>query len=84
MAKVETTQLTFRLPVDVLEQLDELCKLTDAKRSEIIINLIISEYDRIQGNPKMKEIMQQMVELEQALKGIQGIAKKNTVLGENE
>jgi hypothetical protein len=84
VAKVETTQLTFRLPVYVLDQLDELCKLTDSKRSEILINLIIAEYDRIQGNPKMKEIMQQMVDLEQALKGIQGIAKKNTVLGDNE
>lgn len=84
MAKVETTQLTFRLPVSVLAQLDELCKLTDSKRSEIVINLIIAEYDRVQGNSKMKEIMQQMVELEQALKGIQGIAKKNTVLGDNE
>ena len=84
MSKVETTQLTFRLPVSVLSQLDELCKLTDLKRSEILINLITSEYDRFHGNPKMKEIISQMVELQQALKSAQGIVKKDSVSGEDE
>lgn len=83
--KKSSSTIGVRLSSSVIDQLDELCKVSASRRSEIISNLIIAEYDRLQGNPKMKEIMQQMVELEQALKGLQVSGDDKSVLfGGNE
>lgn len=58
--KKDTVAVTFRCDVSVVNQLDELCKFMGVKRSEFLITAITSEYDRIQGNPKLKEIMEQI------------------------
>ena len=56
----KTVQITFRLTVSRVEQLDELCKLFDVSRREFFDGLIVQEYDKLQGNPKLKAMMQQL------------------------
>lgn len=68
MTEEKKEQISFRIPVSVLAQLDEMCKLSNTKRSELVINLITVEYDKLQGNPKVKEIIQKMAELESSFK----------------
>lgn len=58
--KRNTTAITFRCDVAVAEQLDEICKLSGVKRSEFLIGTITAEYDRLQGNPKMREMLEQL------------------------
>lgn len=67
MSKKQTVALTFRLPVDVLEMLDELCGLSGVKRGELIVTLVVAEYDKYNGNPKLQELMRQMRDLKVAL-----------------
>lgn len=67
--KKDTTQVTFRLPVTVLDKLDYLCKSYGMKRSEVIISSINSEYDKICGSPELKEMLDKFLELGDMLKG---------------
>lgn len=67
--KKETTQVTFRLPVSVLEKLDFLCKSYGMKRSEVIISSINAEYDKICGSPELKEMLDKFLELGNIMKG---------------
>lgn len=57
---IEKATVTFRAPVSVIEQLDELCRFTGIKRSEFLIAAITSEYDRIQGNPQVKKVLEEL------------------------
>lgn len=58
--KKNTKAITFRCDVSVIEQLDEICKLSGIKRSDFLIGAITTEYDKLQGNPKMKEMLEQL------------------------
>lgn len=64
----KTVQVSFRCPVPVLVQLDELCRMSGVKRSEFFVNAIISEYDKIQGNPQLKKMMEQMRQIAETMK----------------
>lgn len=67
-----TIAVTFRCDVKVAEQLDELCKIMGIKRSEFLITAITTEYDKMQGNPKLKEMMEQMRMIAETMKQMQG------------
>ncbi|MBQ3550224.1 MAG: hypothetical protein IJA41_04520 [Clostridia bacterium] len=67
----ETVAITTRMPVEVVVKLDELCKLYDLKRSEVLINLIIGDYDKLQGNPQLKELLAQFKDLSEKFKQFQ-------------
>lgn len=60
---VETIGVTIRMPLDVVDKLDTLCKIGGMKRSQYIINTIITDYDQVQGNPEAKKLLQTMKEL---------------------
>lgn len=66
----ETAQVTFRLPVSVLEKLDFLCKSFGMKRSEVIISSINAEYDKICGSPELREMLDKFLELGDMMKGL--------------
>ena len=55
--KKNTVAVTFRCDVSVADQLDELCRMMGIKRSEFLISAITSEYDKMQGNPKLKDML---------------------------
>lgn len=69
---VKTVQITFRAPAPVVEQLDELCRMTGMKRSDFFINAVTSEYDRVQGNPQLKKMMEQMRQIAETMKEMTG------------
>ena len=60
---VETVGVTVRMPVDVVEKLDILCKASGIKRSQYIINMIVTDYDTVNGNPELKELLATMKSL---------------------
>ena len=51
------------MPVDVVEKLDILCKASGIKRSQYIINMIVTDYDTVNGNPELKELLATMKSL---------------------
>lgn len=72
--KKDTQAITFRAPTEVVEQLDELCRMAGIKRSEFIIGCITSEHDKMNGNPKLKEIMEQFRAISEKMKQLTGQA----------
>lgn len=76
----DTIPVTFRCPVEVVEQLDELCRVAGCKRSEFFITSITSEYDKLNGNPKLKAIMEQFKAITEQMKELSGQSKVGVVL----
>lgn len=68
----DTMQVTFRAPTAVIEQLDELCSMTGVKRSEFFVNAITAEYDKINGNPQLKKMLEQFREIADTMKQMTG------------
>lgn len=64
--------VTFRLEPVVYAHMQELCKLAGLRPRGYFSMLIEAEYDRIQGNPKIKELLRQINELETLVKGMTG------------
>lgn len=77
--KKNTIAVTFRCDVAVADQLDEICRMTGIKRSEFLITAITSEYDKLQGNPKMKEMLDQMKKIADTMKQLTGQASGSGV-----
>lgn len=77
--KKNTIAVTFRCDVAVADQLDELCRMMGIKRSEFLITAITSEYDKLQGNPKMKEMLEQMKQIAETMKQMTGQASGSGV-----
>lgn len=77
--KKNTIAVTFRCDVAVADQLDEFCRMMGIKRSEFLITAITSEYDKLQGNPKMKEMLDQMKKIADTMKQLTGQASGSGV-----
>lgn len=77
--KKNTIAVTFRCDVAVADQLDEICRMVGIKRSEFLITAITSEYDKLQGNPKMKEMLDQMKKIADTMKQLTGQASGSGV-----
>lgn len=77
--KKNTIAVTFRCDVAVADQLDEICRMIGIKRSEFLITAITSEYDKLQGNPKMKEMLDQMKKIADTMKQLTGQASGSGV-----
>ena len=80
-SKKDTMQITFRAPAEVIRQLDELCAMSGIKRSEFIISAITSEYDKMQGNPKLKDMLEQFKQITETMKQMTGQANAGTPVG---
>lgn len=72
--KKDTKQITFRAPAEVIRQLDEMCSMTGMKRSDFFINAITSDYDKMQGNPQLKKMLEQMRNIADLMKQMNGQA----------
>lgn len=82
--KKNTIAVTFRCDVKVAEQLDDICRMMGIKRSEFLITAITTEYDRIQGSPTMKEMMESMKRMTEIMKQMTGQGKGNNDGSEGE
>lgn len=71
-SKKDTVQITFRAPVSVIRQLDDLCAMSGMKRSEFFINAISIEYDKVNGNPQLKKMLEKMREITETMKQMNG------------
>lgn len=78
-SKKDTQAITFRAPSDVVRQLDELCNMMGIKRSEFIVTAITSEYDKLHGNPQMKQMMEQLRQIADTVKQMTGVANGSGV-----
>ena len=79
--KKNTIAVTFRCDVAVADQLDEICRMSDIKRSEFLISAITSEYDKMNGNPQMKKMLEQMKQIADTMKQMTGQANAGTPAG---
>ena len=70
----DTVGVTFRAPTEVVRQLDELCAMSGIKRSEFFINAICAEYDKVNGNPQLKKMLEQMKQIAETMKQMNGQA----------
>jgi predicted nucleotide-binding protein (sugar kinase/HSP70/actin superfamily) len=77
--KKDTMQITFRASREVVRQLDEICAMSGIKRSEFIVNAIVSRYDEINGNPHLKKMLEKMKEIVETMKQINGQASGSGV-----
>lgn len=82
-SKKDTVQITFRAPSDVIRMLDELCAMSGIKRSEFLINAIICEFDKVNGNPQLKKMLEQFREISETMKQMNGQASSTVVKGDN-
>lgn len=70
----DTVGVTFRAPTEVVRHLDELCAMSGIKRSEFFINAICAEYDKVNGNPQLKKMLEQMKQIAETMKQMNGQA----------
>lgn len=82
-SKKDTVQITFRAPTEVIRQLDELCSMSGIKRSEFFVNAICSEFDKVNGNPKLKKMLEQMREIAETMKQMNGEFSSDDIKGDN-
>lgn len=57
--------VTVRFSNDQLEKLETLAQLSGISRSEVIQEMVDAQYDKIMGNPQLKEALIQMRQLQQ-------------------
>lgn len=79
--KKNTIAVTFRCDVAVADQLDEICRMLDIKRSEFLISAITSEYDKMNGNSQMKKMLEQMKQIADTMKQMTGQVNAGTPAG---
>ena len=70
----DTVGVTFRAPTEVVRQLDELCAMSGIKRSEFLIDAICAEYEKVNGNPQLKKMLEQMKQIAETMKQMNGQA----------
>lgn len=69
--------VNFRLPAEDLKKLDYLVDLSGYNtRSAFLLSWIRIEYDRINGNPQLMEVIHKARELNDLLTGLQGSVEK--------
>ena len=62
---------SLRLPEDDLRKLDELLEMSRySSRSALISSWIRVEYDRVQGSPELKALLQQMLTLRDQIRSV--------------
>ena len=60
--------VNLRMPPDVIDALDDLVHLTGKKsRAVFVCDLILAEHDRVMGNPRLKALVEQLRDVQQAL-----------------
>ena len=66
----------FRFSDETLQQLEYLCKFSGETRTDTLAMMIASEYDKLQGNPVLTEMMSQMKNLTEQMKSYLGQSKE--------
>lgn len=65
---------SLRLSEDDLRKLDELLEMSRfSSRSALISSWIRVEYDRVQGSPELKALLQQMLSLRDQIRSVYSV-----------
>lgn len=72
MTKDGFRQISFRMEEETCDHLTELAKLSNVSKKEYIAASIEADWDKLQGNPKMKEIAEQLNQLSALMANMQG------------
>ncbi len=70
MAATKTTG--FRFKPEVLEHLDTLCDIAGMTRTEYLTASIEADFDKYQGEPKLKAFMEQMQVMKKQMLDLMG------------
>lgn len=66
--------VNFRVPVEDLRKLDHLVEVTGSgTRSSLLLSWIRAEYDRLEGSPELKQIVEHARELQTMLQSLSGL-----------
>lgn len=60
-------QKRFNLEEDTTKRLEELAKVYKKSQTRIVADLIHADYDRLQGNPELKKMIDKLNELQDAI-----------------
>lgn len=60
-------QVNFRVTEDQDKKLDEIATAMGVPRNEVLVGMIEAEHERIMGNPKLLQIIEQMKQLKEQL-----------------
>lgn len=63
----------LRMEAGIVEKMDDLCRLAGCRRVELVEGLIAAEYDRVNGNPQLKAILQQLRTVADSIRQMSGI-----------
>lgn len=65
-------QITMRVSDEVADHLAELARIAGVSKTQWMVNSIEGDYDKVNGNPKLKELFDQMRELSEKVKQLNG------------
>lgn len=63
-------QVAFRINEPMEEDLLLICRTYGQTRADVMRALITAEADKLKGNPKLQQAIEQMKQIEEQLKGI--------------
>lgn len=61
-------QLMFRVTAEQRKMIEELALLSNQSINDVLIGLVVGEYDKIKGNPAVLELMEQMRNISEQMK----------------
>ena len=61
-------QIAFRVTDEQFRKLEELAKIMGKTKTDVMIDLIIGEHDRIHGNPGMKELIKKFNDMAEEIR----------------
>ena len=67
-----TKTYSFRIPEEVNAHLGVLCEVTGETRTSLIISMIECEYDKYQGNPELRKLLGQMMDMKKQMEVMLG------------
>lgn len=68
--KQEYKSFTLRIPAEDYKKLEYLCALSGTNKTTIIKNYIRLEYDRVNGNPEIKAVLDDLMQVQIKLKNL--------------
>ena len=63
-------QLGVRIDENAIAHLDELARLMNTSRADMLLTLIEAEYDRVQGNPRAKAVLDALRSFADTIQGL--------------
>lgn len=61
-------QISIRVTEEQDRMIDEMSRLSNCSRNELIVGFIVGQYDKINGNPEVKKLMELMKQFADQLK----------------